>query len=263
MALRISTLAALLLAAMLAGCGDDTTARDPAADAAATADAETLPRPEGTARGGVTGMPDEPGPGRVGPPAPPDGVLPADTTVANELLPLQPGDAFATDPALVDPSAAAPSPTVPSADQAATAGVAPAVREPSAPAPVVPGEPPPEAAVAVVQAYYAAINAGQYARAHSLWSGDGSASGQTLQQFAHGFADTASVRVEAMEPGRVGAAAGSRYIEVPVAITGTRDDGSVRKYVGVYTLRRAVVDGASAEQRAWRIAAADIREVQP
>jgi len=32
--------------------------------------------------------------------------------------------------------------------------------------------------------------------------------------------------------------------------------------VGAYTLRRAVVDGAGAEQRAWRIASADLREVK-
>ena len=66
-----------------------------------------------------------------------------------------------------------------------------------------------------------------------------------------------------MAPGRIGAAAGSRFIEVPVAVSATRDDGSVHKYVGNYTLRRAVVDGATPEQRTWRIASADLREVQP
>ena len=66
-----------------------------------------------------------------------------------------------------------------------------------------------------------------------------------------------------MTPGRVDAAAGSRYIEVPVAIDAKQRDGSVRQYVGAYVLRRAVVDGASTEQRQWRIASADLREVRP
>lgn len=126
---------------------------------------------------------------------------------------------------------------------------------------VVPGEPSAADAVAVLRDYYAAIGARDYARAHALWSDGGRASGQTLEQFANGFANTASVVAEPGEPGRVEPAAGSRYIEVPVSITATRDDGSVHRYLGNYTLRRAVVDGASAEQRAWRIATADIREV--
>ena len=126
---------------------------------------------------------------------------------------------------------------------------------------VVPGEPSTADAVAVLRDYYAAIAARDYARAHAMWSDDGRASGQTLEQFANGFANTASVVAEPGEPGRVEPAAGSRYIEVPVSITATRDDGSVHRYLGNYTLRRAVVDGASAAQRAWRIASADIREV--
>jgi hypothetical protein len=64
-------------------------------------------------------------------------------------------------------------------------------------------------------------------------------------------------------PGAIDAAAGSRFITIPVAITATRSDGSVHRFDGTYTLRRAVVDGATAEQRAWRIASADLRELQP
>jgi hypothetical protein len=127
----------------------------------------------------------------------------------------------------------------------------------------LPAEPTPADAVAVIDAYYAAIAANQYPRAYALWSGGGQASGQTAQQFAAGFADTASVSVDVGAPGRVDAAAGSRYIEVPVAVTATRRDGSLHRYAGAYTLRRAVVDGATDEQRAWRLASADLREVQP
>jgi hypothetical protein len=225
---------ALLLAAcccaLLAACGsgDRTAAAQPGADAEAP-----LPKPDAGA-GSVTGMPARPGPGHVGPPI-------ADADADASLPPPDIGDADVLPP----PDADLPAPP-PDATQVQA-----------------PAEPTPADAAAVVQAYYAAIAAHQYPRAYALWSGGGQASGQTAQQFAAGFADTASVSVDVGAPGRVDAAAGSRYVEVPVALSATRRDGSVHRYAGAYTLRRAVVDGATDEQRAWRIASADLREVQP
>ena len=104
---------------------------------------------------------------------------------------------------------------------------------------------------------------GDFARAYGLWSDGGRSSGQTPEQFAAGFADTARVEVLPGEPGDIEAAAGSRYVEIPVSVNATQRDGSVRKYIGSYVLRRAVVDGANAEQRAWRIGSAELREVRP
>jgi hypothetical protein len=230
-------LGALLFASALAlaGCGGD----EGSAAGAGDGDIASLPGPESDG-GSVTGMPDRPGPGPVGPPSGGQ-EQPADAALADDgslVFPVD-GDAAAGD-----------------AMQPAGAG------EP-APVPASPAaEPTPDEAVAVVQAYYAAIDARQYARAHGLWSGGGSASGQSPEQFASGFSDTTGVVVEAGAPGRVEAAAGSRFVQVPVAVRATRADGSVHRYAGNYTLRRAVVDGASAEQRAWRIASADIREVR-
>lgn len=219
--------------ALLAACGPG----DRTATAGTGGDAEApLPKPEAGA-GSVTGMPAAPGPGHVG------------TPVADADASLSPGDGDAE--VVLPPDDALP---VTGAD----ASVVPPQQQGQAPA-----EPLPADAVAVVQAYYAAIAAQQYPRAYALWSGGGDASGQTAQQFAGGFADTASVSAEVGAPGRVDAAAGSRYIEIPVSITATRRDGSVHRYAGAYTLRRAVVDGATDEQRAWRIASADLREVQP
>lgn len=125
------------------------------------------------------------------------------------------------------------------------------------------GEPTSEDALAVIRDYYAAINSGDFPRAHGLWSDGGRASGKSPQQFAAGFAETTGVSVEMQAPSEVDAAAGSRYIEVPVAITATHRDGSQRRYSGKYVLRRAVVDGATDEQRAWRITSADLGEDAP
>lgn len=219
--MRIVTLVFLLLSlAWLVACGKDDSRQ--VADTRGQPE-EQLPRPAST-RGGVTGMPDEPGPGPVGPPAP----MPAEVLLDADGNPILPDDAASAE-ALPD----------------------------------LPTEPTPEDAVAVIRDYYAAINRGEFARAYAFWSDGGKSSGQSLQQFASGFADTTGVSVELMPPGRLDAGAGSRYIEVPVAITATQRDGSQRRYAGAYMLRRAVVDGATPEQRAWRIGSADLREVQP
>ena len=208
------------LCLLLAACGDRGDAGTNANGDQASA--TTLPAPQGT-HGSVTGMPDTPGPGQVGPP-----VDDASDVTIDSAEDAQPTDA--------DEGDASSSP----ADA---------------------GEPTPQDAVAIIRDYYASINARNFSHAFALWSDGGNASGQTPQQFADGFADTAGVSATIDVPGRVDAAAGSRYIEIPVAITAEQRDGGTRRFVGAYTLRRSVVDGATAEQRAWRITSADIREV--
>lgn len=116
-----------------------------------------------------------------------------------------------------------------------------------------------EAAAEVLRRYYAAIDAGRYGEAHRLWSSGGEASGQTLDEFAAGFADTRQVEVEVGTPGRVEGAAGSRYLSIPVIVRAENSAGR-RRFEGTYVLRRSVVDGASPEQRAWRISSADLVE---
>lgn len=226
--MRSSDLRSCLSAgALLLGClflpGCD--GKDAAANGNGDAPAvEALPAPAG-ASGSVTGMPDEPGPGNVG--------------IAGEPPALSTTIALPTDVELPIDEA-----------NPETTGVDP---EPAGPTP--------EDAVALVREYYAAIEARAYDRAYALWA-DG-ALRQTPAQFATGFALTTHVAATIDAPGRLEAAAGSRFIEVPVAIEAAQQDGRVRRYVGAYTLRHSVVDGATPEQRGWRIASADIREVVP
>ncbi|BDU17638.1 hypothetical protein [Lysobacter auxotrophicus] len=222
----------LACAVALSACGGD---KSRAPGSTSEDGTEALPAPAG-ARGSVTGMPDEPGPGQVGPPKPEDAV--ALDAEGNPVLPTD--DPLAGTTAPVDPNA-----------------------PPVLPTDIATNEPSVEDAVAVIRDYYAAINRRDFAQAYALWSDGGRSSNQTPEQFAAGFADTTGVSVEIMAPGRVDAAAGSRYVEVPVALTATHADGRQQRFVGAYTLRRAVVDGASAEQRAWRIGTADLREVSP
>jgi hypothetical protein len=118
------------------------------------------------------------------------------------------------------------------------------------------------AAADVIRRYYAAIDGRSYRDAWLLWSDSGASSRQTLAEFELGFAGTAGVSVEIGSPGRIDAAAGSRYVEVPVVVRAITTDGGDQRFEGSYTLRRAVVDGATAEQRAWRIYSATLRAVE-
>lgn len=117
------------------------------------------------------------------------------------------------------------------------------------------------AALAVVRAYYAAIDAGDYARAYRYWGDDGRNSHQTLEEFRQGFARTASVSVDAGPPGRIGAAAGSRYVTIPVRVHARTRSGGEQCFRGSYILRRAVVDGATAAQRRWSLYSAKLSAV--
>jgi hypothetical protein len=210
-----------LLAMLLAACGDR--GGDGDRDANGGGAEEALPTPQ-RSDGSVTGMPDAPGPGDVpiagAPPPPPPEMLP--------------GEAFGLPPLEDNPEAGLLS----DEDGALPTGTEPGIPE----------------AVAVVRDYYAAINARDFARAYALWSDGGRSSGQSPQQFAAAFGDVDGIAVQIGEPGDIEAGAGSRFIVVPVALASTRRGGEQRRYRGSYVLRRAMVDGASAEQRAWRIA---------
>jgi len=144
----------------------------------------------------------------------------------------------------------------------------PAAGTPAAAAPAsdtihaAPTEPDSADAIAVIHAYYGAINDRRYDDAYRLWSGSGRSSGKSLQAFRGGFAGTSSVSVVTSSPAPIGAAAGSRYIEIPVRIAAVMADGSHQSFAGTYTLRRSVVDGATPEQRAWRIYSARIRRAR-
>lgn len=229
--MRASLFAIAVSALLLAACGGGDQAGPGRSDG--TDGEAALPTPQ-RSDGSVTGMPDAPGPGGVpitgAPPPPPPEMLP--------------GEAFGLPPLEDNPETglfAGEDGTLPAAGSGS--GV--------------------EDAVAVVREYYAAINARSYGRAYALWSDGGRASGQSPQQFADAFDATAGIAVQIGEPGRIEAAAGSRYVEVPVSLAATGEDGELRRYRGAYVLRQAVVDGADDGQRAWRIASADLREVQP
>lgn len=111
----------------------------------------------------------------------------------------------------------------------------------------------------VIYAYYASINSGDYRSAYEMWSGKGEASKKTFEQFRAGFRDTETTEVTTGTIGGEDAAAGSRYVTIPVTIDARTKGGKKQSFTGEYVLRRSVVDGATPEQRSWRIYSASIR----
>ncbi|MGN6375990.1 MAG: MliC family protein [Sphingomonas sp.] len=120
-----------------------------------------------------------------------------------------------------------------------------------------------KAAAALVQTYYALIEAGKYRRAWALWGDGGKASGKTPAEFAQGFRPYADYHARIGTPGRVDAGAGQRFVTVPVEVHGHRAPGNrpfaLRGSVKLH--RTADIAGARAEQRAWRISSIDLRPV--
>ena len=112
----------------------------------------------------------------------------------------------------------------------------------------------------VIRDYYAAIQSRRYEDAYALWSDAGKASGQTAKQFAAGFAQTASVKVAVDDSARIEGAAGSQYATVRVIVDAALTNGDHQRFVGTYTLRKSMVDGASPEQRKWRIYSAALNK---
>lgn len=111
---------------------------------------------------------------------------------------------------------------------------------------------------AVIRRYYAAIDARDYAAAYALWGQRGAASGQTRGQFEEGFTRTAQVKVTIGDNIRIEGGAGSQYATVPVRVDAVLQSRERQHFEGSYTLRRAMVDGASADERRWHIDSAQL-----
>jgi|SRR3954468_24684635 hypothetical protein len=119
------------------------------------------------------------------------------------------------------------------------------------------------AAADVVKRYYDAIGRRDYESAYTMWEGSGEASGQTLIQFENGFAQTERTTAIIGDSIRVGAAAGSQYVNVPVTVDAVLRGGKLQQFVGTYTVRRAIVDGATLQQRAWHVYSAHLTQRAP
>lgn len=156
-------------------------------------------------------------------------------------------------------AAGAPTPVTPATSIPAGEGIPGVSAPPPSPTPAPsPGdamvEPGADAAAQVLRDYFAAIGDRRYGDAWQLWGGQGQASGMSQAAFAQSFAKYNDYRATIGTPGRIDAGAGQRYIQIPVRVTGKLRDGTPVSMTGPVTLHRTGdIDGATAEQRAWRI----------
>jgi hypothetical protein len=112
----------------------------------------------------------------------------------------------------------------------------------------------------VIGSYYDAIAAQDYVRAYNYWQNG--APGQTLAQFAQGFAGTADVGVVVALSFTMGAAAGSAYADAPLLITAT-DQDQPQLFVGCMVTRKSnvPVGDSTLTDPNWYLYGATIREV--
>jgi hypothetical protein len=111
----------------------------------------------------------------------------------------------------------------------------------------------------LVRRYYDAIQAHDYDAAYPLWGQSGQASGKNRADFAAGFTQTTQVRATVSDSIQLEGAAGSQYATVPVVVDAVLRSGARQHFEGTYTLRRAMVDGATPEQRRWHIYSFDLK----
>jgi hypothetical protein len=112
----------------------------------------------------------------------------------------------------------------------------------------------------VIRRYYDAIQRRQYDAAYALWGQSGQASGKTRAQFVNGFGETVQTSATIADSVRVEGAAGSQYATVPVTVDAVLRNGTHQHFVGTYTVRRAMADGATPEQRRWHIYTAHLQQ---
>jgi hypothetical protein len=115
-----------------------------------------------------------------------------------------------------------------------------------------------DSAIEVVRRYYSEINARDFACAYREWGEAGPPGNKTLRQFTAGFDSTTSVNVVIGEVGRIEAAAGSRYLTVPVTVEATDRSNHQSVYRGEYVVRRSVVDRATPAQMNWHLYSAKL-----
>jgi len=118
----------------------------------------------------------------------------------------------------------------------------------------------PQAAADVVQRYYAALESRHYRQAWALWGDDGADSKMSASAFVASFAKYKEYHANIGVPGDVDAGAGQRYVTVPVQIYARLADGKPDYRLGNVVLHRVGdIDGATAEQKQWRIRSIDLK----
>ena len=83
--------------------------------------------------------------------------------------------------------------------------------------------------VALLTAYYEAVNGRDYERAYGHWE----TPPNNFRDFVRGYSDTLKVQVFVQQPDRIEGAAGSLYAEIPTILISRGNDNRERLFAGV------------------------------
>lgn len=89
--------------------------------------------------------------------------------------------------------------------------------------------------VDLLASFYNAVNRQEYQRAYSYWENPPS----SYEQFAQGYADTASIQLIVQLPAFIGVGAGNAYAPIPTVLVSTKCDGGQELFAGCYITHKA------------------------
>lgn len=113
----------------------------------------------------------------------------------------------------------------------------------------------PGAARNLVDRYFRLLWEGNQTEARALWPEQGN-----LKELESRMGSLKLLEVDVGEPGKPEGAAGSIFVEIPLALRGQSPDGTDVDLVGSVTLRRVNnVPGSTEAQRSWHIFRADLQ----
>ena len=113
-----------------------------------------------------------------------------------------------------------------------------------------------QGAANVVQTYFGLLSARRFVDARALWRSGAEGAGRDPADFAAGFDRYSEYHANVGAPGRIDAGAGQRDVTVPVQVYARlKADRAPAYAIGTVTLHRSGdIDGATAEQKRWKIA---------
>lgn len=101
----------------------------------------------------------------------------------------------------------------------------------------------------VLESFYNAINRYEYQRAYGYWESPPS----PYDQFAQGYADTASVQLIVQLPAFIDAGTGNLHAAIPTVFVATKRDGSQQTFVGCYITHKVNI-----QPDVWHLARATV-----
>jgi hypothetical protein len=104
----------------------------------------------------------------------------------------------------------------------------------------------------LLASFYNAVGRQEYQRAYSYWETPPS----SYDQFAQGYADTASVQLIVQPPTFIDAGAGNLHAAIPTVLLATKRDGSSQSFGGCYTTHKV-----NSQPNVWHLSQAQIAPI--